>query len=115
MPHIIVEYAKQRINDAQVDAMLHTIHHVIAESGLYKPVMIKTRAYPFTKFTNAGGNEPYIHIQARIKATDDIGKKKALSDAIINGLSTLNIPASVITVEVIAMERESYGKLSLNR
>ena len=112
MPHIIVEYAKQRINDAQVDAMLHTIHHSVAESGLYKPVMIKTRAYPFTKFTNAGGNEPYIHIQARIKATQDINKKKGLSDAILHGLSTLNIPASVITVEIIDMERESYGKYS---
>ena len=115
MPHIIVEYAKQRINDAQVDAMLHTIHHAIAESGLYKPVMIKTRAYAFTKLTNAGGSEPYIHIQARIKATPDVGKKKQLSDVIINGLSTLNIPASVITVEIIDMERESYGKYSPNR
>ena len=115
MPHIIIEYAKQRINDAQVDAMLHTIHCSVAESGLYKPVMIKTRAYPFTKFTNAGGNEPYIHIQARIKATQDTNKKKGLSDAIINGLRTLNIPASVITVEIIDMERESYGKYSPNR
>ena len=112
MPHIIVEYAKQRVNDTQVDAMLHTIHHSIVESSLYKPVMIKTRAYPFTKFTNAGGSEPYIHIQARIKATKDLDKKKRLSDAIIKGLSTLNIPASVITVEVIDMERDSYGKYS---
>ena len=115
MPHIIVEYAKQRINDAQVDAMLHTIHHAIMESGLYKPVMIKTRAYAFSKFTNGGGSDPYIHIQARIKATQDLDKKKRLSDVIINGLSTLSIPASVITVEVIDMERESYGKYSPSR
>jgi len=110
MPHIIVEYAKQRVNDTQVDVMLHTIHHSIVESSLYKPVMIKTRAYAFTKFTNTGGSEPYIHIQARIKATQDIDKKKKLSDSILKGLRVLNVPAAVITVEIIDMERESYGK-----
>ena len=110
MPHIIVEYAKQRVNDTQVDVMLHTIHHSIVESSLYKPVMIKTRAYPFTKFTNAGGSEPYIHIQARIKAGRDVDNKKQLGDVILKGLSALSIPASVITVEIIDMERESYGK-----
>ena len=115
MPHIIVEYAKQRVNDAQVDAILQTIHHSIAESGLFKAVQIKTRAYAFNKFTNAGGSEPYIHIQARIKAGRDVDTKKQLSDVILKGLSTLNIPASVITVEIIDMERESYGKYSPNR
>lgn len=115
MPHIIVEYAKQRINDTQVDAILHTIHQSIAESGLFKAVQIKTRAYAFNKFTNAGGGEPYIHIQARIKAGRDIDNKKQLSDVILKGLSALNIPAAVITVEIIDMERESYGKYSPNR
>ena len=43
MPHIIIEYAKQRVNDTQVDAMLHAIHHSIVESGLYKPVMITNK------------------------------------------------------------------------
>ena len=112
MPHIIVEYPKQRLNDTQVDEILHTIHHAIAQSGLYKPVMIKTRAYAFNKFTNAGGSESYIHIQARIKATPDVDRKKQLSDVIIKGISALNIPASVVTVEIIDMERESYGKYS---
>lgn len=114
MPHIIVEYAKQRVNDTQLDEILHTIHDSIAQSGLYKPDMIKTRAYAFNKFTHAGGDEPYIHIQARIKATPDVDKKKQLSDVIIKGLSALTIPASVVTVEIIDMERESYGKYSPN-
>lgn len=115
VPHIIVEYAKQQVNDTQVDAILHTIHHAIVESGLFKADQIKTRAYAFTKFTNGGGSEPYIHIQARIKAGRDVDNKKQLSDVILKGLSTLNLPISVITVEVIDMERESYGKYSPNR
>ena len=112
MPHIIVEYTKQRVNETQIDAILQAIHNSIAESGLFKADQIKTRAYSFKKFTNAGGSEPYIHIQARIKSGRDIDNKKQLGDVILRGLSALNIPVSVITVEIIDMERESYGKYS---
>lgn len=115
MPHIIVEYSKQSINDAQVDAILNTIHYSIAESGLFKADQIKTRAYSFEKFTNAGGSEPYIHIQTRIKSGRDVNNKKQLGDVILKGLSALNITVSVITVEIIDMERKSYGKYSPNR
>ena len=115
MPHIIVEYSKQSADDTQVDAILDTIHQSIVESGLFKADQIKTRAYAFDKFTNAGGSEPYIHIQARIKAGRDVDNKKQLGDVILKGLSTMNIPAAVITVEIIDMERESYGKYSASR
>ncbi len=115
MPHVIVEYSKQSVDDAQVGAILNTIHHAIAESGLFKADQIKTRAYGFDKFTNAGESEPYIHIQARIKAGRDVDNKKQLGDVILKGLSTINIPVSVVTVEIIDMERESYGKYSPKR
>lgn len=110
MPHIIVEYAEQLADDEQIDAILQTVHNAIAESGLFKANQIKTRAYPFRRFTNAGGSDPYIHIQARIKSGRDADNKKRLSEVILAGLSTLNIPASVITAEIIDMDRDSYGK-----
>ena len=113
MPHIIVEYPEQRVNYTQVGAILESIHHAIADSGLFKADQIRTRAYAFKNFTNAGGSDPYIHIQARIKAGRDVDNKKQLGDVILKGLSALNIPASVITVEIIDMERESYGKYAL--
>lgn len=110
MPHIIVEYAEQLGNDEQIASILQTVHNAIAESGLFKANQIKTRAYPFRGFTNAGGNDPYIHIQARIKSGRDADNKKRLGEVILAGLSTLNIPASVITIEIIDMDRDSYGK-----
>ena len=111
MPHIIVEYAEQLEKDIKIDAILDVIHNAIADSGLYKASQIKTRAYSFNKFTNADSAESYIHIQARIKSGRDTDNKKQLSNAIIKSLADLNIPASAITVEVVDMERESYGKV----
>lgn len=110
MPHIIVEYPEQLLGDAEVHTMLQAVHRSIADSGLFKENQIKTRAYSFNEFTNAGESNPYIHIQARIKLGRDADNKKRLGDAILAGFKTLNIQASVITVEVIDMDRDSYGK-----
>ncbi len=110
MPHIIIEYAKQLANDEQIAALLQSVHHSIADSGLFEASHIKTRAYPFRAFTNAGGNDPYIHIQARIKSGRDSDNKKRLAEAILADLKKLSIPAGVITVEVIDMDRDSYAK-----
>lgn len=54
--------------------------------------------------------EPYIHIQARIKSGRDADNKKRFGEVILAGFETLDIQASVITVEVIDMDRDSYGK-----
>jgi len=110
VPHIIVEYQEDLADDLHIDALLMNIHDAVSESGLFKADQIKTRAYPFRGFTNAGGNNPYIHIQARIKSGRDAENKKRLGEVILSGLSALQIPASVITVEVIDMDRGSYGK-----
>lgn len=111
MPHIIVEYAEHIADDIQIDSILMTIHQSIAESGLFKADQIKSRAYSFKEFTNAGGSDPYIHIQARIKSGRDSDNKKQLGKVVLAGLSKLNIPASVITIEIIDMDRDSYSKL----
>lgn len=62
MPHIIIEYQEELADDAEVDVMLQAVHQSIADSGLFKADQIKTRAYPYRGFTNAGGSSPYIHI-----------------------------------------------------
>ncbi|GAV19352.1 5-carboxymethyl-2-hydroxymuconate isomerase [Mariprofundus micogutta] len=110
MPHIIVEYPEANVDDQSVDAVLQTIHRSIADSGLFKANQIKARAYPFKHFTNAGGSDPYIHIQARIKSGRDDDNKKQLSEVVLAGLAPLNLQVSVVTVEIIDMDRDTYGK-----
>ena len=89
MPHIIVEYAEQVIDGQKVELILQLIHSSVADSGLFKADQIKTRAYPFSHFSNAGGDEAYIHIQARIKSGRNDDNKKQLSDVILSRFNTL--------------------------
>jgi len=110
VPHIIIEYAEELFEGIEIQPLLEVIHRSIADSGLFEESHIKIRAYPFKEFTNAGKRAPYIHVQARIKSGRDASNKKALGEEILVGFKTLNIQASVITVEIIDMDRESYAK-----
>jgi len=111
MPHIIVEYPEDSLSSEQVIAVLNVIHASVADSGLFEASHIKTRAYAFKQFTNAGENDPYIHVQARIKSGRDADNKKRFSLEVIKSLETLNLSVSVITVEVIDIDRDSYSKI----
>lgn len=110
MPHIIVEYQDQAINKSQLESVLLAIHNAISESGLFKYDQIKTRAYEFKAHTNAGINNPYIHVQARIKSGRDEDNKKQLAKVILSAFELFSLKASVVTVEIIDMDRASYGK-----
>ncbi len=110
MPHIIVEYAESSIPEADLDGILRTIHASVANSELFEIGHIRTRAYPFKAYTHASHDKPYMHIQARIKSGRDAESKKRLSGSILRAVSGLALPISVVTVEIIDMDRESYGK-----
>jgi len=110
VPHIIVEYSEQLFKNSEVQPMLQIIHQSVAKSGLFEESHIKTRAYSFKEYSNAGEIKPYIHVQARIKYGRDMDNKKCLSQEILAGLKTLNLQASVVTVEIIDMDRDSYSK-----
>ncbi len=110
MPHIIVEYEERLCDSIEISSILQAIHLSVAESGLFKANQIKTRAYSFHDHTHAGKQNPYIHIQARIKSGRDADNKKRFADVILSSLKPLGIQASVVTVEVIDMDRASYGK-----
>lgn len=110
MPHIIVEYPEQAMNGADIPAILRTVHESVVASKLYKAPQIKTRAYSFKDYTYAGGGDPYIHVQARICSGRDDDNRNQLSQVILSGLQALEIPISVITVEVVDMDRASYAR-----
>lgn len=110
MPHIIVEYQEQAIAPTQIEPVLAAIHDAISTSGLFEPNQIKTRAYQFTTHTNAGEYRPYVHVQARIKSGRNSENKKQLAKVILGAFEKFSLSASVVTVEVIDMDRDSYGK-----
>ena len=110
MPHIIIEYPEQAMKDVDITTVLKAARDAIVDSGLYKLSQIKTRAYSFDVHTYAGGTDPYIHIQARICSGRDDENRNRLSHVILAGVKALELPVTVVTVEVVDMDRASYAR-----
>jgi len=114
VPHIIAEYTESALSKDDVAKLLRTIHQSVTDSGLFEKSHVRTRAYPFCQFTNGLEDKPYVHIQARIKSGRDASNRKALADAILNGVVQLSLSVAVVTVEIIDMDRDSYAKHSVS-
>ena len=95
---------QKRSNIEQFHTYLNTVLTELLEN------QIKTRAYPFKALTHAGEQEPYIHVQARIKSGRDAQNKAQLGAAILRGFEGIGCVSTVVNVEVIDMHRESYAK-----
>lgn len=110
MPHIIIEYPEQAMKGVDIPTVLKAARDAVVDSGLYKLSQIKTRAYAFGVHTYADGTDPYIHIQARICSGRDDDNRNRMSQVILSGVKALELPVSVITVEVVDMDRASYAR-----
>lgn len=112
MPHLIVEYADDLATDDDVIPMLDAVHAAAVSTGLFDETHIKTRAIPVRHYRTGTGHGPFIHAQLRIKAGRTEAQKRELSGAVLAAIRSRDLPAQVITVEVVDMDVATYAKWS---
>lgn len=112
MPHLIVEYSDDLMTDSDVMPMLDAVHAAAVSTDLFDESHVKTRAIPVRHYRTGSGRDPFIHAQLRIKAGRTEAQKRGLSAAVLAGIKNLNLPARVITVEVVDMDVATYAKWS---
>ncbi|TNF34352.1 MAG: 5-carboxymethyl-2-hydroxymuconate Delta-isomerase [Gammaproteobacteria bacterium] len=110
MPHAIIEYAQVMQLEDKLPAMLQVVHQAMVATNLFDETHIKLRAMPVKHYLVAGENSAFVHVQLRIHTGRDQAQKKQLSVAVLDALLEQHWPISVITVEVVEMDRGSYAK-----
>ncbi len=110
MPHLIIELAEGLLTETQLATMLDGAHRAAADSGLFDESHIRVRAHPTPHFLVAGERTPFIHAQCRIHAGRSEAQKWALSEALLEAITTASLGAAACTVEVVEMERTAYSK-----
>lgn len=108
MPHCTIEYAEPISIPSSV--LIEAVRLASASSGLFDENHIKLRAIGFTDYQVGIGNEKFIHVTARILSGRTLEQRKQLSSILLNALGELPLNNRAITVEIVEMERESYGK-----
>jgi 5-carboxymethyl-2-hydroxymuconate isomerase len=110
MPHIIVEYARGACPELQLPSMLDAVHQAVADSGLFATDNIKTRLLNVDAYRLAVQYQYFIAVQCRIHPGRSSEQKQALSQSILKAIQLYVYANTVITVEVIEMDRNSYAK-----
>ena len=90
--------------------MLTAVYDAAAATGLFEVDHIRVRAWPLQEYLLGGARKPFVHVQCRIHAGRDDGQKRRLSEAVLAAIRAQAWPVTVITVEVVELERESYTK-----
>ena len=110
MPHIIIEFSQDLGGPEPIGQMLDAVHAAVAASGLFDESHIKVRALPVGHYRVGGKHAAFIHAQCRIHAGRSETQKQALSAAVLAAIREQGLAVTVITVEVMEMERASYAK-----
>jgi 5-carboxymethyl-2-hydroxymuconate isomerase len=111
MPHCIIEYSRELQGFIQPEFLINSVHLGAVKSELFETLDIKTRILPFEYSSSGGVKQDFIHVTIKILSGRSMEQRKSLSNCVLIELDKLPITSVSLTVEVVDIEKESYGKL----
>ena len=110
MPHCIIEYTRDLESKVDIKNLIDVAFEAIEGTGLFDKTAIKGRAIAFDIYKSGQDRDDYIHVKMRILSGRTPDQKKQLSALVLNALKPHIGDTKSLTVEIIDMDIESYGK-----
>ena len=110
MPHVIIEHSIKAFDKSLNQNILNSIAKGIEQTLIFNIDNIKIRLHPINDFLLAKELEHFIHIQCRIHIGRSEAQKTQLSQAVLDAISGYTKLKTVITVEIVDMDTDSYSK-----
>ena len=111
MPHCIIEYSNEIEKFVKPTQLTNAVYQGALKSGLFKDDDIKTRSIAFDSYQSGSLRKAFVHVTVKIFSGRNLEQKKTLSELIISQLKTIDFPSTLLTVEVVEIEKESYAKV----
>ncbi|MEZ5759332.1 MAG: 5-carboxymethyl-2-hydroxymuconate Delta-isomerase [Emcibacteraceae bacterium] len=111
MPHCVIEYTRDIEKKVDMSALLDVAFEAVLSSGHFDRASIKARAIAFDIYKSGQSRDDYIHVKLRILSGRTAEEKNFLSDHLVAALGPHIGNTKSLTVEIIDMDRGSYGKL----
>ena len=110
MPHLIVEYSRDL--DFPVQPTLHSLHQVLAASGVFDAKDIKVRSREYSDYLVSGGREQgFVHLILFLLDGRSDDTKTALGQALASVMRQATAGHSVqISVDIRDIVRHTYTK-----
>lgn len=109
MPHCIIEYTDNA--DIDINKLIDVAFESVNQSGLFDRSAIKARAIRYENYKSGQDRDDYIHITIKILSGRNAEQKKHLSDVVLEKVGPHIGRTKSLTVDIVDMDRESYGKL----
>lgn len=111
MPHCIISYTRDIEQDINIKSLLDVAFGAVESTGLFDRASIKARAIGYDIYKSGQNRDDYIHIDLKILSGRTAEQKKALSDHMMNAISPHIGRTKSLTIDIIDMDKASYGKL----
>jgi 5-carboxymethyl-2-hydroxymuconate isomerase len=119
MPHCILEYSNNVVDQPDFYKLLQQVHEFLAGTGLFKLADIKSRAVRHDLFIVGDGarDRAFVTMNVSIFGGRDDATKAQISQGVLQVLEqhfsrTLAERRCSITVQISDIHRESYAKLA---
>lgn len=110
MPHCIVEYSADLKEQVSIPQILKQLFDLLEQSAEFESAAIKLRAQAFSDVFSGLPEHSFMHIRLHILSGRSPQQKRALTSALVDGLSAQMSMVKSLTAEVVDIERESYAK-----
>ncbi len=119
MPHFILEYSDNILEEIKPDDVFQKLHQILVESGPFNLSDIKSRAVKHQDFYVSDGHESnaFVHLTLSIFKGRELGVRQAIGDRLLEFLknqfarSYQELRCS-ITVEIKEINMDTYFKIS---
>ena len=119
MPHFILEYSDNILEDVQPDDIFSKLHELLVNSGPFELSAIKSRAIAHKDFYAADGNKSnaFVHLTLCIFKGRELSLRQTVGNLLLELLmkefdrTYQRLPCS-ITVEIREIDSDTYFKKS---
>lgn len=110
MPHIVLEYSADAIDDEQLNnAMKHCFDACIAFDCV-RPLALKLRAHAVLNAYYGNQADSFVHVTAHLLKGRTVERKAAISKAILDSVMTTLPHIDTISVDVLEIDGDVYQK-----
>lgn len=117
MPHLLLEYSSNIINHPKPCEVLHQLHILLTDSGLFRKSDIKSRVLVHQDYlvADGGADNAFIHLQVSILSGRAEEDRKKISAKMLECLKVLYFATisrlnCSVTVEIREMDKGCYSK-----
>lgn len=110
MPHIVLEYSADSIDDAQLNYALKHCFDACIEFDCIRPLSLKLRAHAVLNAYYGNQADSFVHVTAHLLKGRTVERKAAISKTILDSIMTSLPHIDAVSVDVLEMDGDVYQK-----